>query len=149
MIVRDVNLLAEFEKSWETHFAKLLFFSPTNTSLSTVIRKQYFGDEEKIGKQQYLSNYTKLFSEREYFVGTHHSAKLHAKVAPTYLFYFAKPVPLSFGQILQFQFGIFHPMIEIALIVSYQWIMRNIAGVKVPNSGNYTKKHLTFVRIVK
>ncbi|CAL8137610.1 unnamed protein product [Orchesella dallaii] len=138
VLVRDNSLLQVFQKDWRTNFRNLLLYSTNDDSVPGKIRSYYFGSQSNFCTQSNLGNFTKMFSEREYFLGTHQSALYHHSVeksSPVYLFYFAQPIPLSFGDVLWAQYGILPAFVEIGVYLAYAWIQRNIFGMHNPHKG--------------
>lgn len=149
VLVRDIPLLDEFQKDWRTSFQNLLMYTVHDETVPDKVRSYYFGSQSRFCTQANLANFTKLMSDREYFLGSHQSALYHyspdTSNSPIYMFYFAQPVPLSFGDVLWGQYGIFPAFVEIGVFLIYHWVKRNIFGWNNPNKGVTHVDDLTFI----
>lgn len=147
-MVRDNKLLDLFQHDWRHHFRHILLYNTNDPTVPAKIRSHYFGSQSSFCTQSNLANFTNLFSEREYFLGTHQSALYHhseENKAPVYLFYFSQPIPLSFGDVLWSQYGYLPAFLEIGFILGYYWIQRNVLGWINPSKGVTHVDDLTFI----
>lgn len=148
VLVRDNWLLDQFQQNWQHHFRHILLYNSKDETVPDKIRAHYFGNQPSFCTQSNLANFTNLFSEREYFLGTHQSASFHHSVeknAPVYLFYFAQPIPLSFGDVLWSQYGYLPAFLEIGFVLGYYWFQRNVLGWIDFNKGVTHVDDLTFI----
>lgn len=131
-------MIQSFEKDWEANFRKLLFYSSQDPEVSKKIREYYFGSEEKFVTRENIDKFTKLFSDREYFVGAENSALAHAKKSPVYLYQFNQPVPISLAEMIWNQPGILPAVAEMGIFLAYNWVKR-MFGTFDQAKGNLSK----------
>jgi hypothetical protein len=127
-------MMYAFEQNWEENFKKLLMYESDSPDVPTKIREFYFGraePEEKFVSRANKEKFSKLFSDREYFVATHNAALAHAESGSgsVYTYRFKQPVHLSFADLVWNQWGFLPPVVEIGIYVGVNWVSRLFGGV--------------------
>jgi len=135
VIMRNESLLHFGEIHWNEVAPKFLYYDESDVTTSRKIRDFYFGKDTKIDTLDKLDNYTALLGDRHFFVGVAKAIELHAKEAPTYIYYYTYPGEFTLANILLSIKGKYPVMVEVLSHVVSSWVRKTIFGINPPRYG--------------
>ncbi|ODN01962.1 Esterase FE4 [Orchesella cincta] len=127
VLVRDNSMLQSFLADWREIFATLLLYcQPMTKRCQEKFARYYFGQPMAnfLQHNRMLANFLPtMFCRTRVFLITKAAYTNHSveKSSPVYLFYYAQPIPLSFGDVLWAQYGILPAFVEIGIYLGYAW----------------------------
>jgi len=127
------------EDDWSEFIRKLLVFTK-NDAIAEKIRNFYFGDcttqKCKESFTENLTRYTRMISDRGFFVDFHHGAQLHTSFTPVYLYYYSYPGEWSVANLFMEVRGTLPRLMEAGWAIISHWVKKSIFGGSLPHYGN-------------
>lgn len=100
VITANKTKLRQANDEWDFWAPRILGYEPDQKDVSAKIRKFYFGNVPDIGSIDYLSNYTNMFSDRQFFQPVHHFMEGFAKHSSVRAYMYAYSAEFSLGDVL-------------------------------------------------
>ncbi len=114
----------------------MLGYDAANREASEKIRQYYFPDVKDIASKDYISAYTNLFSDRQFFVPVHHFVQQFMKQAPVRMYLYSYQAEFSLGDILAATQNERLPVVvSVFWDVVKRWISRTVLRHEIPHLG--------------
>lgn len=147
VITANHTKLRQANNEWDFWAARVLGYDMGKHDVSAKIRKFYFGNAADIGSIEFLPNFTRLFSDRQFFVPIHRFAQQFGKFADTRMYLYTYEAEFCFADILAAtQSEWVPPLISVIWEVAKRWICLKF-GYDIPHLGICHGAHYFYLTV--
>lgn len=122
--------------NWHSSASHMLGYDPSNTKASEQIRQFYFPQVTNISSRNFLSEYTNMLSDRNFFEPTDRFVKMFMSQAPVHMYLFSYSADFSLGDLMAASQTEKVPAIVGILWDGFaRWATRTFLGKEIPHLG--------------